>query len=141
MASLMGHRKAKAFVPAVLWRMIPTAVIGVLLGVSLSNISLFAGRNSYLLARLFGAFLAYVAVYNFWRLFRPQMPTVDGSDPTLYQTTLLKSIAASIGMLTGTAAGLLYRRLGGHADAAVLLRMPLKRAMSNSAAVIVGIAR
>ncbi|NLW84770.1 MAG: sulfite exporter TauE/SafE family protein [Phycisphaerae bacterium] len=142
MASLMGHRKAKAFVPAVLWRMIPAAVIGVLLGVSLSNISLFAGRNSYLLARLFGAFLAYVAVYNFWRLFRPQMPTVDGSDPTLYQTTMLKSIAASIGMLTGTAAGLLGIGAGSVATPMqqFFLRMPLKRAMSNSAAVIVSIA-
>lgn len=142
MASLIGHRKANALVPAVLWRMIPAAIVGILVGVGLSNIALFAGRNSYLLARLFGGFLAYVAVYNTWRMFRPQMPIVDGSDPTLYQTTLLKSIAASIGLLTGTAAGLLGIGAGSVATPMqqFFLRMPLKRAMSNSAAVIVGIA-
>lgn len=141
-ASLFGHRKAEAIVPTVLWRMIPAAIVGIVLGVGLSNIALFAGHNSYLLARLFGVFLAYVAVYNFWRMFRPQMPTVNGSDPTLYQTTLLKSIAASIGILTGTAAGLLGIGAGSVATPMqqFFLRMPLKRAMSNSASVIVGIA-
>jgi uncharacterized protein len=141
-ASILAHRKAEAIVPAVLWRMIPAAIAGVLLGVWLSNIALFEGPNSYLLARLFGAFLAYVAVYNTWKMFRPPLPSVDGSDPSLYQTTLLKSISASIGMITGTAAGLMGIGAGSVATPMqqFFLRMPLKRAMSNSASVIVGIA-
>jgi uncharacterized membrane protein YfcA len=142
LASLLAHRKAEAFVPAVMWRMIPAAIVGILLGVGLSNIALFSGRNSYLLARLFGTFLAYVGAYNLWKMFRPPLPSVNGSDPTLYQTTLLKSISASIGMLTGVAAGLLGIGAGSVATPMqqFFLRMPLKRAMSNSASVIVGIA-
>ena len=140
-ASLLAHRKAEAIVPAVLWQMIPAAIFGILAGVAFSNVAFFAGRNSYLLARLFGAFLAYVAAYNTVKMFRPPLPSLNGSDPTLYQTPLLRSISAAIGALTGLAAGLLGIGAGSVATPMqqFFLRMPLKRAMSNSASVIVGI--
>ena len=140
-ASLLAHRKAEAIVPAVLRQMIPAAMFGILAGVAFSNVAFFAGRNSYLLARLFGTFLAYVAAYNTFKMFRPPLPSVNGSDPSLYQTTLLKSISASIGVLTGVAAGMLGIGAGSVATPMqqFFLRMPLKRAMSNSASVIVGI--
>ncbi|HDS85454.1 MAG TPA: sulfite exporter TauE/SafE family protein [Phycisphaerales bacterium] len=141
-ASLLAHHKADALVPAVLWRMIPLAVLGILAGVALSNISFFSGRNSYLLARLFGGYLAAVAVYNALRLFRPPMPSINGSDPRAYQTPLLKIFSAGIGLITGLAAGLLGIGAGSVATPMqqFFLRLPLKRAMSNSASVIVGIA-
>jgi len=141
-ASLLAHRKANALVPAVLWRMIPAAAAGVFAGVALSNVSFFAGHNSYLLARLFGAFLAYVAVYNTWRMFRPPMPKVNDDDPSFYQTPFRKWISAFIGVTTGLAAGLLGIGAGSVATPMqqFFLHLPLKRAMSNSASIIVGIA-
>lgn len=141
-ASLLAHRKAEALVPAVLWRMIPAAIIGIALGVALSNVSFFAGPNSYLLARLFGAYLGVVAVYNASRFFCAPMPSVSGSDPDAYQTPRLKTISAGIGAFTGLAAGLLGIGAGSVATPMQqhFLRLPIKRAMSNSASVIVGIA-
>lgn len=142
LASIIGHRKAGTLVPAVLRRMIPAAMIGIVLGVALSNVPFFAGRNSYLLARLFGAYLAAVAIYNTARMFATPMPSVNGSDPDAYQTPVLKGIATGIGAITGLAAGLLGIGAGSVATPAqqFFLRLPLKRAMSNSASVIVGIA-
>lgn len=141
-ASLLAHRKANTLVPAVLWRMIPAAIVGILAGVAVSNIPFFAGRNSYLLARLFGTFLAYVAVYNTWRMFRPPMPKVNDDDPSFYQTPFRKCISTAIGVATGLTAGLLGIGAGSIATPMqqFFLHLPLKRAMSNSASVIVGIA-
>lgn len=140
-ASLLAHRKAETLVPSVLWRMIPAAIVAIIAGVTISNISFFEGRNSYLLARLFGAFLAYVAVYNIVRMFRPPMPIPNGDDLSIYQTPFKKWMAAVTGIVTGLAAGLLGIGAGSVSTPMqqFFLRMPLKRAMSNSASVIVGI--
>ena len=69
-AALIAHRKAKAISKEVLIRLIPAAMLGILGGVALSNCSFFEGDRDYLLARLFGGFLAYVAFYNALRLIR-----------------------------------------------------------------------
>ena len=68
-SSLFAHHRAQALVPSVLKCLIPAAVITVIAGVALSNSPLFAREKSYLLARLFGAFLFYVAAYNTWPFF------------------------------------------------------------------------
>lgn len=140
-SSIIAHRKAETLVPAVLWRMIPAAIAGIIAGVALSNLRFFSGGNSYLLARFFGAFLLAVAVYNVTRFFALPMPSVSGSDPDAYQTPLLKAISAGIGAVTGLAAGLLGIGAGSLATPMqqFFLRLPIKHAMSNSAAVIVGI--
>jgi uncharacterized membrane protein YfcA len=141
-ASLLAHRKARTLVPEVLWRMIPMAVAGIVAGVALSNIPFFAGKNSYLLARLFGGYLAAVAIYNAARMSRRPAPSSNVSNPGAYQTPLLKKISSGIGLLTGLAAGLLGIGAGSVATPLqqFLLRLPLTQAMSNSASIIVGIA-
>ncbi len=137
--SLIGHRRAEAFVGSVLKKLIPAAVVGILGGVALSNCRFFAGENSYWLARLFGAFLVYVAIYNGLKLrpgYRALAPLPQD------ESGRSKLIAAGIGLLTGLGAGLLGIGAGTVSTPLqqIGLRMPLRNAMSNSAALIVSMA-
>ncbi|AQT68353.1 Sulfite exporter TauE/SafE [Anaerohalosphaera lusitana] len=140
-SSLIAHRKAEAFVPGVLKWMIPAALAGIVGGVAMSNMDLFAGENSYLLARVFGVFLIYVVVYNLFRFkrggFKDNTKTADLAAP---DTPTYLSLV--IGFVTGTAAGLLGIGAGGVCTPLqqVFAKMPLKRAMSNSAAIITSMA-
>ena len=59
---------AKAVVRPIIRYLVPGAVAGVIVGVALSNIAFFRGENAERLARLFAFFLAYVTVYNVYRL-------------------------------------------------------------------------
>ena len=58
------HKKADMLLAGVIKWIIPVSAAGIIVGVAISNLSVFAGRNSYLLARAFGGFLIYVIVYN-----------------------------------------------------------------------------
>jgi uncharacterized membrane protein YfcA len=139
--ALLAHRKAEVFNPDVLKWMIPAAMLGTVGGVALSNIPLFEGPNSYLLARLFGAFLVYVCLYNARRLYRTILHRdyFEGSDQVSGNKAAAYSGACGLG--TGLSAGLLGIGAGTVATPLMqlTLRLPLRNAMSNSAAVIVSI--
>lgn len=138
-SSLAAHWKAQTLTKPVLKSLIPMAIIGILLGVAMSNMPLFEGRNSYLLTRCFGIFLIYVLIYNCWRLFQAPMPQTNNPNDHLPKKYPLFS--AVTGFATGLGAGLLGIGAGTISTPLqqVLLKTPIKRAMSNSAATIVAI--
>ncbi|OQY07565.1 MAG: hypothetical protein B6I25_01505 [Planctomycetales bacterium 4572_13] len=139
-SALIAHRKAKAISKEVLIRLIPAAMLGIVGGVALSNCSFFEGDRDYLLARLFGGFLVYVAFYNALRLYRSmkQHRNLERDEPLQRPKTVP---AALCGLATGLASGLLG--IGAGTVSTPLqqfsLKRPLREAMSNSAAAIVSI--
>ena len=135
-SSLAAHWKAQTLTKPVLKFLIPMAIVGILLGVAMSNLPLFEGQNSYLLTRCFGVFLIYVLIYNCWRLFQP--PMLAASDPDGHLPQRYPIAAAITGLATGLGAGLLGIGAGTISTPLqqTLLKAPIKRAMSNSAATI-----
>jgi uncharacterized protein len=137
-ASVIVHHRENMLVRDVVKAMFPAAVIGIIAGVAISNTSVFAGRNSYLLARVFGWFMVYLAVYNLFR-FGGKSGGDDGRD--ISQIRRSKPRAMVAGAVAGVGNGLLG--IGGGSIATplqqLLMRMPLKRAMANSSAMIMGI--
>ncbi len=137
--SVTVHRRADVLVTDVIKWLIPAAALGIIVGVAISNSSAFAGGNSYLLGRLFGFFMVYVVVYNCLIFGRPRGGT-DGFD--ISRTRRSVPLTILCGLLSGIAAGLLG--LGGGTVCVpaqqFFLKMPLKRAISNSAATIASIA-
>jgi len=138
-SALVPHWRSQALVKPILKSLIPAAVAGILLGVAISNVSFFEGRNSVWLARCFGVFLIYVLIYNCWRLFQPARPMHE--DATAHLPKGYPLWSAGIGLITGVAAGLLGIGAGTISTPLqqVILKLPIRRAMSNSAAIIVGI--
>ena len=139
-ASMIAHRKANLISKDILLRMIPAAMIGVLAGVAMSNLPLFEGSNDYLLSRVFGGFLVYVAVYNGFRLYRStQQGTSQESGTPEKNASGKKTFAWIVGLVTGLGSGLLGMGAGTVATPLqqVVLKSPMKRAMSHSAVVIV----
>lgn len=139
-ASAFTHKQANILVPDVLKWLIPSAAVSTLVGVALSNSRLFAGHNSYLLARIYGIFLLYVVVYNLPRFRNGGRGGETGFDISGIKRSVPLTILA--GILTGIPAGLVG--IGGGVVAVPVqqffLKMPLKRAISNSAATIAAIA-
>jgi uncharacterized membrane protein YfcA len=140
-SSAIAHKKADALVPSVLRWLIPAAIVGVLLGVAGSNLPVFAGGKSYRLARMFGAFLVYVAGYEIYKLVR----SLAGSGQDGQEDADIRPSgpwASLIGLVTGLAAGLLGIGAGTVATPLqqILLKLPMRKAMANSAAAIIGIA-
>lgn len=137
-ASLAAHWRAEAFVKSVLKPLIPAAVIGVLVGVAVSNCRCFEGNNSFWLARMFGGFLVYVAGYNLWKFRASSEPRK--MPPASERVRRL--LAGGIGLLTGLGAGLLGIGAGTVSTPLqqLCLKLPLRNAMSNSAATIVSMA-
>ena len=139
-ASVLVHKKANVLVVEVVKWLVAAAMVGILIGVAVSNSGLFAKEKSYLLARLFGLFAAYAAVYNCFRFKSSGRSGADG----LGISHINKSVPLTIviGLVTGLSAGLMG--IGGGFICAPLqqwlLKMPLKRAISNSAATIASIA-
>ncbi len=137
-ASMIAHHRAKIISKKALLRLIPMAMVGIVAGVALSNSCLFEGSNDYLLARVFGGFLVYVAFYNSFRLYRsmtqnrPHQPETTDPEPK----TLLTSL---VGLITGLGSGLLGIGAGTVATPLqqLFLKTPMKRAMGHSAALIV----
>jgi uncharacterized protein len=133
--SVIAHYRAKAIVMPVVVVLIPTAVLGVLAGVAVSDSSAFARQNGSYLALILAAFLAYVACYNVWKLTRKtDLAREFGKGPTLSPWKI-----AAAGIPMGLTAGLLG--IGGGAVCVpiqqVLLKIPLRRAIANSATTIV----
>jgi len=131
------HARAGAMLRPIVAVTIPTAAVSVVVGVLVSAMPIFAGGRQVYLARVFAAFLVYVAGYNIWRLAnRSRLPDMDEQAARgipRWRTAL------AVGVPTGFAAGLLG--IGGGAVAVpfqqVFLRVPLKRAIANSAATII----
>jgi uncharacterized membrane protein YfcA len=136
-SAALAHKKAQSIVPQTLKAMIPAAIIGIVLGVAISNSALFAGGKSYLLAHAFGAFLVYVAIHNSLK-FSKRFNTADQTDD--HKHSILGETL--IGLITGLGAGLLGMGAGTVSTPLqqILLKMPLRRAMSNSAVLIMSMA-
>ena len=136
-SATLAHKKAQSIEPQTLKAMIPAAVIGIILGVAISNSPLFAGGKSYLLARAFGGFLVYVAIYNSFK-FSKRFNSADLTDD--HEHSVLAETL--IGLITGLGAGLLGMGAGTVSTPLqqILLKMPLRRAMSNSAVLIMSMA-
>ena len=138
LGAVLVHRKANVLVGDVVKWLVPFAVIGIIIGVAISNSSVFAREKSYLLARLYGGFALYVGVYNLL-VFRRGRGGADGFDISRTRSSPVLTILC--GVLTGILAGLLG--IGGGVVCVPLqqffLKMPLKRAISNSAATIASI--
>ncbi|HPD31046.1 MAG TPA: sulfite exporter TauE/SafE family protein [Phycisphaerae bacterium] len=133
----MQHFRAKAVLRPVIQVTIPTAVVGVLAGVWISKGSWFAGANEIYLSRLFGVFLLYTAGYNVYRLMSSyRLPEID---ETTARTIPKWKSAVSVGLPMGLIGGLLG--VGGGIVAVplqqLILKMPLRRAIANSAVTIV----
>lgn len=135
-AATIAHKKAKMLMPSVIKILVPAAVTGVIVGVALSNSPCFAGPRSHYLTRIFGLFTLYVAIYNAAKLLRKtqsqQIENIANVNHSLPLTILT-------GLVTGITAGLLG--IGGGTVCVplqqILLKIPLKRAISNSAATII----
>jgi uncharacterized protein len=137
--SALRHLRAGAVYGSV-WRWLaPSAGVGIIAGVLLSQSALFAGGRAVYLRYLFGAFLLYAVGYNLYRLLRP--PRVEGITREQADTAP-RWKKASIGGVMGVFAGLLG--IGGGAQAVplmqVVLRMPLRKAIATSSATIFTIA-
>lgn len=133
----LRHRRAGAMHATALRGMLPAAILFVLLGVWLSNRAFFTGTDGERwLRRVFALFLVYVIVLNIGRLFDGsgrdgESPSSDGSRATVTRGGI-------VGSIMGTVAGLLG--IGGGAVAVplqqIVLRLPLRRCIANSSAVI-----
>ncbi|MFO0972134.1 MAG: sulfite exporter TauE/SafE family protein [Phycisphaerae bacterium] len=130
------HARAGATVRRVLEWTIPTATLGSLAGVYLSNRRVFHGPGQGFLQIIFGVFLCYVVVYNLVRL-RSSQPLPDLGDAEARALPPWKLVSL-VGLPAGLIGGLLG--IGGGALAVpcqqLFLRMPLRRAIANSAAII-----
>ncbi|NLX15144.1 MAG: sulfite exporter TauE/SafE family protein [Phycisphaerales bacterium] len=134
--AVVQHLRARAILGPVIRVMIPAAVVSVLVGVWFSDRPWFRGDNQVYLARVYGGFMLYMAAYNVYRFFsRRQLSEMDASSArniSRWRTML------AVGMPMGLSGGLLG--IGGGVVAVplqqVFLRVPLRRAVANSATTI-----
>ncbi|MEL7088995.1 MAG: sulfite exporter TauE/SafE family protein, partial [Planctomycetota bacterium] len=135
----LRHRRAGAMTPAALRWMLPAALGCVVLGVWLSNLPVFAGQDGGTwLGRLLAVFLVYVIVVNVQKLRRPSASPSTGPSNTEDLSGATPQRGLTVGAVMGTLAGLLG--IGGGAVAVplqqTLMRLPLRRCIGNSSAVI-----
>lgn len=134
-SAVVVHRKAKVLVVDVVRWLVPAGMVGILAGVGFSNIEFFAGANTRNLTRAFGLFLIYVIIYNALQ-FRKYDGGKDGLDLSASRRSTPLTLFS--GLLTGLSGGLLG--MGGGSVCTPMqqlcLKMPLKRAISNSSALI-----
>jgi len=135
----LRHRRAGAMTPAALRWMLPAALGCVVLGVWLSNLPVFAGQDGGTwLGRLLAVFLVYVIVVNVQKLRQPSASPSTGPSNTEDLSGATPQRGLTVGAVMGTLAGLLG--IGGGAVAVplqqTLMRLPLRRCIANSSAVI-----
>lgn len=132
------HWRHKAMQPAVVARLAPAAALAAIAGVWVSEWPIFAGENQIRLARIFGGFLLYTAIFNFWRMFRPAKPL---DETAVEQKKTLRTVLG-VGLPTGFSGGLLG--VGGGIVCIplqqLILRTRLRHAIANSSATIVFVA-
>lgn len=145
----LRHRKARAMTPAALRWMLPAALVFILIGVSLSNLPVFAGADgSIWLGRILAVFLIYVVFVNVQKLRKPTPKPLAAPLPANDQTAAMDADGdtahatpargLAVGSIMGTIAGLLG--IGGGAVAVplqqTLMKLPLRSCIANSSAVI-----
>ena len=136
--STVAHLRARAVMGSVVKLLVPAALVGILSGVAVSNSSAFARQNGAYLAMLLAGFFIAVAVYNVLR--------AAGKRDLAAEFELDRKIPAwkvlLVGLPMGFTAGLLG--IGGGTICVpaqqIFLRIPLRRAIANSAVTILFIA-
>ncbi len=129
------HARADAVDRSTVLRLMPLALVAVLVGVALSELSIFSGSGESLLRGAFGFFLLSLCGVDIYRLFVPKPRELEPAE--LQRPTW--RLAAIVSVPTGVLAGLFG--VGGGALAVPLQRrflgMPIRRAIANSATVII----
>jgi len=138
--AVFQHRRAGAIDSATVVRLVPLAVVAVVVGVGVSELRIFAGVGEVYLRGLFGLFLFFVAGCELYRLFRPRDPRPGAADVAgATGATMGWGHASLVAIPTGLVAGLLG--IGGGVLAVPLqrrfLRVPMRVAIANSATVII----
>jgi len=132
--AVAAHRRANAIMKPVVVRLIPAALAGIFLGVAASNSTAFARENGWYLAMILSGFMAYVVLYNVVRLLGKKS-LAKHFDPAERISTWKIFM---VGLPMGLTAGLLG--IGGGALCVpaqqIFLRIPLRRAIANSATTI-----
>ncbi|MCK6455058.1 MAG: sulfite exporter TauE/SafE family protein [Phycisphaerae bacterium] len=134
--ALWQHARARATLRPILRWTVPTATLAALGGVTVSNLEIFSGAGQGYLQLIFGVFLIYVVAYNLLRLLaRAARPDID--EAAARRISPAKSIAL-VGLPSGFIGGLLGVAGGAIAVPCqqVFLRMPLRRAIANSTAIV-----
>jgi len=131
------HHCVRAVEVATVLRILPLAVVSVVIGVAVSELGLFAGEGEAYLRGLFGLFLFACAAYDLYRMWRK--PGAAGT-ATVGAVARRRWISlAAVALPTGFASGLLG--VGGGILAVPLqrrfLHTPIRTAIANSAAIIV----
>ncbi len=134
-AATVVHKNKDVLMIDVLKWLIPSAALGKILGVAISNSDIFAGQNSYLLAKILGGFMIYVIIYNCLKL-REGRSFADELDISRVRPS--RWLIVLCGLLSGIPSGLLG--LGGGVilvpTQQLFLKIPLKRAIFNSTATV-----
>lgn len=133
------HRKEEVLLMDVVKWLVPSAIAGALAGVWLSNVKFFEGANSRNLAILFGLFLVGVTIQQIVRFIKPTSKIDDFDISGVRKSvtwTLITGLATGLyGGLLGMGGGVVATPMQQH-----FLKMPLKRAISNSSALTAGMA-
>lgn len=132
--AVVRHAKARAVLWDV-WKWLgPAALMGIIIGVWVSQVAAFRGDNQKYMKILFGAFLLYVAYRNIRKLLdksADRTPLVEKSTEPWWKKT-------AVGLPMGFSAGLLG--IGGGALAVpalqLIIHLPLRNAIATSAATI-----
>ncbi|MEK6675949.1 MAG: sulfite exporter TauE/SafE family protein, partial [Planctomycetota bacterium] len=139
------HSKAGAVDRKAVRRFIPIAAVAVIIGVGLSECSLFAGDREVYLRAAFGLFLAWISLQELIRAMRratrnPQnLGRNDSAIAPAVHPDMTWRLAAIVAAPCGLIAGLLG--VGGGLIAVPLqqrfLHIPIRNAIANSCAMIV----
>ncbi len=140
--AMWQHHRAGVVSTRVIRSAVPFAVVGVLLGVQLSEQSFFKGEYQKNLAALFGVFLVIVAIFHIRRLWTPASLSSSQAISEAHTSVISRWKAALwVGFPSGFIGGLLG--IGGGLIAVpmqqLMLRLPLRNAIGNSAAIICGL--
>jgi hypothetical protein len=134
--AVLQHRQAHATLRPITRWTVPSAVVGSIAGVYLSELKVFKGSGQGYLQITFALFLAYAIVYNLVRLrSKHRLPRMGEADAARLSKT---KIVGLVGLPAGLAGGLLG--VGGGLMAVptqqVFLKVPLTNAIANSASTI-----
>ncbi len=129
------HYRAGAVLTRVAGRIIPAAIAAIVLGVAASNLPVFGGSGGALwLGRVLGVFLIYVIYVNVRRLLDDRRNGGEQLETAVVTLRRTSAVGGSMGFVAG------LMGIGGGALAVplqqVLLRLPLRNAIANSAAII-----
>lgn len=138
--AVVQHHRAGAIDARAVSRIIPPALVAVLVGVGLSELDIFAGDNEVYLRAAFGLFLAYVVVQDLVQLAMRSNRAGQAGTPLDGRPREIRwSAALGVSLPTGLVAGLLG--VGGGVVAVPLQRrllgLPMRQAIANSAVIII----